>query len=211
MTSIDKRINIIIVDDHPAMVTGLKTLLKESAGYYIIDDFSKIRHLLAAEDLDPHVIILDINLQDMDGLKGIGEIRKKFPNRKIIAHTAYDHLEEKLKQLNFDGYVVKECSPQILLEAIASVMQDIPYFNTLLNAKIREEKLAAFRLKYNITPRELEIIEMIMTGNSNPQTATKEFISPLTVKTHRRNIYEKIGVSSTVELMSFVISQGISF
>ena len=197
---------ILIIDDHPLVADGIKTMLKEAEGLEIIG-ISKTAQ--AALDFlktnSPEVILLDISLPDMDGLQLCEAIRSTNKETKILGLTSTNEagIITGLLQRGGNGYLLKNMEREELLEAIESVLKGKVYLSKAANEKVLEQFLRLVSPEANpvLTRREKEILQLLADGLKGPEIAEKLFLSPLTVETHRKNMFKKFNVSSVQMLL----------
>lgn len=197
---------IFIIDDHPLVADGIKTMLKEAEGLEIIG-ISKTAQ--AALDFlktnSPEVILLDISLPDMDGLQLCEAIRNTNKETKILGLTSTNEagIITGLLQRGGNGYLLKNMEREELLEAIESVLKGKVYLSKAANEKVLEQFLRLVSPEANpvLTRREKEILQLLADGLKGPEIAEKLFLSPLTVETHRKNMFKKFNVSSVQMLL----------
>jgi DNA-binding NarL/FixJ family response regulator len=205
---------ILIVDDHPLVRDGIKTMLKDEASFQIIGS-SKT----AAEALDfladevPDIILLDISLPDMDGLQLCEKIRVKNRHSKIIGLTSTNEagIITGLLQRGGNGYVLKNMERSELLESIRTVLSDKVYLSAAANDKVLEQFQRGKPTDNSIvlTRREKEILLLLADGLTGPQIAEKLFLSPLTVETHRKNLLRKFNAHSVQLLLKIARDNGL--
>ena len=209
-------IRVLIADDHDLFVEGLSELLSQRPDLELV---GKARDGLQAieqtEKLTPDIILMDIAMPEVGGIKALHEIRKKFPEQKILMLSMHNNKElitESLKA-GANGYVLKECTSDELYEAIKSVIHGQYYiargsleiviadYLRLLEA---EEKIAPCPL----SEREIEVLKLISEGLNTKQIAGELSISKNTVDAHRRHIMDKTGCNSIASLIRYAIREG---
>jgi len=202
-------VNILIVDDHPLVIDGLKTMLFDS-GYISIKKTVKtgidaLTYIKETPDLD--IILLDINLPDIDGLRLCEMIRQVNKNVKIIGLTYVNEagIITQLIKKGANGYLLKNMEREELINAIDQVMNGSIYLSKEANEKIIEQ-LQACGLQSNqiptLTRREKEILQLLAKGFTSNEVAGKLFLSNYTVDTHRKNMLQKFNVHNTRALVS---------
>ena len=208
-----EKIKIIIADNHRIFIEGFTSLLKDDEEFKLLDfayDGIDLMNLLTL--LHPDVILLDINMPRLNGLDAAVEIKQKYPAIKIILLTSYNEelLKQKARRIGVDAYLLKDCSKKELTQTIKSVLKDKKVFpeTELLMGENRFIK-DGFLKKFNITKRELEILQMIKKGYTNPEMAEQLFLSIYTVETHRKHIMQKLGVSNLAGLLQFIADNEI--
>lgn len=200
---------ILIADDHKLFGEGLKELLRKQ-GDFVPYGPEKEKYAIeeAISEIVPDVLLLDINLGKVDGIELGRDLKLAFPYLKIVMLTMYEN--EKMlrlsKQYGMDGYLLKDCETEILLSGIRKVIGGDTYFMEF-SLEPKEELVNpsdSFLAQYQLSEREVEIIEYLKKGLNNPEIAEQLSLSFHTVKTHRKNIYLKLGVSNVPELIEFM-------
>lgn len=203
-----KPVKLIIADDHILFIDGLKLLLQSDHNIQIIDIANDGKELLdLLENKRPEIILLDINMPVINGLEAIKHIKKIDPNIKIIILSTYneEHLIEKAKLTGANGYLLKNCNRDELLQTIFLVNEGKSCFpfNNQLQAPLNEND--HFLKRFNLTKREIEVLHLIKDGNTNKQIAECLYLSIYTVETHRKNILQKLSINSPAALMKYII------
>jgi len=194
-------IRISVIEDHHDFRTGLMHLLKMADGFTPVNSFSNaedaIQFLTGTED----VILLDINLPKMSGVEAIPLIKQKYPNIKIVMLTMLDDDNTIIQAIvnGANGYLLKKTPPEEILSSLQTCMLG----GSPMSAGIAGKVLTLFRKyipqkndSYNLTKREIEILNLLVEGVDNQDIADKLFISLQTVRNHIRHIYEKLQVHS---------------
>jgi two-component system NarL family response regulator len=143
----------------------------------------------------------------MDGVETLKVIRKEFSKVKVIVFTSYGQPEllREIKKLGAEGYLIKDCTSIELKEAIVTVANGGKWFKGLLSDAVSPPFLIDdFLKKYQITPREVEILRYITDGLTSREIGEKLFISEFTINAHRRNICRKLNIYTSVGLVNFV-------
>ena len=197
---------IIIADDHQLFGNGLKELLQKDKLFEVhgpIKQEEEIKQAIA--ELRPEVLLLDINLNGINGIE-LGKILKQdFPDLKIIIITMYENMSflNQSKEANLDGYLLKDCETADLLNGIKQVLKGGTCFTKIEGVFFEDETFKdSFLEKYNITEREMEIMTHLKNGKTNDEIAQRLYVSFHTVKTHRKNIYNKLGINNLAELIN---------
>jgi len=215
-------VRILIADDHPIFRDGLKRLLESEGEFVVIGEACDgVEAVTLARQLAPEVMLLDLAMPRRQGLDALRELASDARAVRVILLTAAAEKEQIVEalQLGARGVVLKDSATQILLKSIRAVMQGeywvgresvsnlVQYLRTLVSPS------AGFpqRNKYRLTPRELEIIAAVVAGFANKEIAQYFKISEDTVKHHLSNIFDKVGVSSRLELALFAVNQSLPF
>ena len=208
--------HIFIIDDHPLVIDGIRTMLKD-VGYMKIEGAAKSASE-AIDFLDIHsgidIILLDINLPDMDGLRLCELLREKNKTVKIIGLTYINEagIITQLIKKGANGYLLKSMERDELIEAINQVIDGSIYLSKAANEKVLQQ-LQNFELPKNgvptLTRREKEILQLLSEGLTSNEIANQLFLSNYTVDTHRKNMLQKFNVHNTQSLMKVTRELGI--
>ena len=211
---------ILIVDDHPLVREGLKSILKPATEYEVVGQAGKARQALhLVKSLQPDLVLLDLSLPDKSGLEICREIRNISPPTRILIvsmHSKVDYIV-KAFQAGATGYMTKESATERLLGGIAHVLDGEYYMDGSVSHRVVEElmqtpdrEMKITNAAYDtLTPREQEIMVLLAEGCSAREAAEKLFISPKTVENHRTNIMNKLGLRSTLELVRYAARLGL--
>jgi two-component system, NarL family, nitrate/nitrite response regulator NarL len=199
-------IQVLIIDDHPLVHDGIKTMLKDEAFISIVASMKTAREALTfLETDDPDIILLDISLPDMNGLDLCEKIRSTKKKSKIIGLTSTNEagIITGFLQRGGNGYLLKNMEREEFLLAMETVLSGKLYLSRAANDRVLEQFQ---RLHKNenipaLTRREKEILQLLSDGLNGPQIAEKLFLSPLTIETHRKNLFKKFNASSVQQLL----------
>ncbi len=213
-----KKIDVVIADDHQLFMEGIKLILKKDKRFKFevigqANNRSSLFALLAKEK--PELLLLDLNLQESDGLAILADLRKRYKDLKIIVVTMFNDpkFAKMLFKQGVNGFILKKDGIGIFQEAISEVIQGKTYATPVLSNKNttpegypilpngRITYVNKFLKKYNLTKREYEILQLIAQALSNKEIASELYISDQTVSVHRKNIMRKVGVSSSAGLI----------
>jgi DNA-binding NarL/FixJ family response regulator len=202
-------INILLADDHQIVREGLQAVL-ESTGKYLVkeeaENGSDVLKILE-NDKDFDVVVLDINMPEMDGITCAKNIKKDYPEIKVILLTMYSQKSfvDEILKLGIEGCLLKNNSGKQLKEAIERVSNGNLYYDHLKEFAGNQEDIIQFKL----SEREIEVIKLLADGLTSQQIAEKLFVSDHTIRTHRKNILKKTNLLNTSQLIQFAAKNKI--
>jgi DNA-binding NarL/FixJ family response regulator len=215
-------IRIVIADDHPIFRDGLKRLLEAERELKVIGEACDgVEAVKLARQFKPEILLLDLAMPRRPGLEALREMSSDSSSVRVILLTAAVERQQIVEalQLGARGVVLKDSATQILLKSIRAVMSGeywvgresvsnlVQYLRTLIDSANTPPQ----KKKYGLTPRELEIISAVVAGYANKEIAQHFKISEDTVKHHLSNIFDKLGVSTRLELALFAVNQSLPF
>jgi two-component system, NarL family, response regulator NreC len=210
-------ITIVLADDHPVVLQGLRTLLEAESDFRVIgearDGLETVR--LVAR-LQPNVLVLDLSLPGLHGLEVTREVRKRTPQTHVMIfsmHANEAYVRQALKN-GASGYVLKNCEAAVLVQAIREVAAGRRYLRPQLAARAidtyAEYAPDVMPDQYKeLTSREREVLQLVAEGHTNVQVAARLFISPRTVETHRANLMHKLDLRTSTSLVRYALRRGI--
>lgn len=209
-------LKLLLIDDHPLVIDGIRTMLKEESYLHIEAAAKTAKDALniLGDGVNIDIILLDINLPDMDGLRLCELIRQKNKTVKIIGLTYVNEagIITQLIKKGANGYLLKNMEREELITAINQVMDGTIYLSKAANEKIIQQ-LQSFGLSQSnipvLTRREKEILQLLSEGLTSQEIAARLFLSSYTVDTHRKNMLQKFNVHNTQSLMNVVRELGI--
>lgn len=197
---------ILICEDHQIVIDGLLSIFKNQPDYHVIGFINDGNTVISAiEKCAPDVILLDLNLPNKNGVDILKEVKLIHPKIKVIILTMYntESIIKKVKQLNANGFLLKNCSSNDLLNALDAVFENSRFYRGK-GVKSEVTETDGFIQKINITRREKEIITELIEGLNVPEIAEKLFISSHTVETHKKNIFKKLNIHNSIDLVKLV-------
>lgn len=208
-------INVLLADDHTIVREGLKCILNERTDIEVIGEASDGYECLnAISKTNPNVVILDIAMPNLDGLKVLEIMKDQKMSTKALVLTGDDKGDSLMKavDLGCDGYILKSSDSDILCKAVHSVYNGEvfiqPSLVPLLNENINNRDTAIDKLN-DLTRREIDVLKLLAEGLFNKEIASKLDISERTVKNHVSNIFKKISVSDRTQAAVFAIKNNL--
>lgn len=209
-------INVIIADDHVLYRAGVKTALSSKKDIKIIAEADNGSHLLALlKAIQPHVILLDIQMPIMDGITVLPEIKKLYPDIKIIMLTMMDDnsMITRLMELGANSYLTKTSDSEIIYEAIKTCHEQEYYFNALTNkallTNLRQKNTPLphklMQEDARLSEKELTVLKLMCQEKSTREIAEAVDLSPRTVEAIRDKLKTKTGAKSTAGLIMFAV------
>ena len=208
------KINVLLADDHQIIIDGLRSLLKNQSEINVAAEANNGRETLRILDLiSIDVLLMDIDMPVMNGIDALKEIRKKTSEVKVIILSMHNEagMIKSLIDLGANGYLLKSCSQDELLDAIRRVAAGQPYFSADVTLALLKPTASARPEQKNeiLTERETEVLRLIASGFSNKEIGDQLYISHRTVDIHRTNLMKKLDVNNIAGLISYAIRNGI--
>ncbi|MBT0809805.1 response regulator transcription factor [Litoribacter ruber] len=200
--------SIAIVDDHELFLLGIAQLIESSMDVSIVSTMkggTEVKHFLDEGKL-PDLLIMDFHMPDGGGAKLLSFLDRGYPElKKLVISMDTDARTIKLcQQLGADGFISKDAVFTDLKEAITSILEGETYF--MMDNDNMDELEVVLAEKYKLTKREMQILDLILNEYLTSEIADKLCTSPLTIKTHRRNIFRKLDVRNLAGLVSLMRS-----
>ena len=200
---------IILADDHAMLREGIRKIIERIKDVQIsgeVNDGLELLELLKRSS--PNLVILDISMPNLRGLEAIREIKKTYPQVKVLVltmHKKKEFLRQALRD-GADGFLLKEDAGSELIRAVQTVRSGGKYLSPLLSGvltslAVEEEKTEV------LTMRERAVLKLLAEGKRTQEIAAALYISPHTVRRHRSNIMEKLNIKNLADLVKYAISQ----
>lgn len=213
-----KPIRILLADDHSLLRQSLRVLLEMEPDLAVVGEAGDgLETLDQVEALAPDVVLMDIAMPHLNGLEATRRLNKKCPEAKVIILSMHgdDQYIGQALRAGASGYLLKDASKEELLLAIRSVHQGGSYLSPRLSKKLIDDFLRlsdpAAPNPYHdlLTDREREILQLMAENRSSPEIGRILSISPKTVRNHRANIMEKLGLHSQSDVVKYALRQGL--
>lgn len=214
-----KLINVLLAEDHIIVREGLRALLQREADIRVAGEAENGRQAVAlAAKLCPDVIVMDIAMPLLNGLEATRQILQTAPGAKVLVLTAHgdDAYVEKAMQLGAAGYVIKQSEAHVLADAIRSVHSGKQFFSPSISRQRLQHQRKAKAMggkpkdqAASLTPREMEVLQLIAEGKANKETADELHISIKTVEKHRQSLMQKLNIHDTASLTRYAIASGV--
>lgn len=216
------KIHIVIVDDHPFFRQGVRDVLNEEPDIEVIAESGDgIEALDLLAELQPDVVLMDVNLPGYNGLQVTQKLKNRYPDINVIILTAYDDEEQIYHAIRIgaSAYFAKDVAPVQLLATIRAVAAGYYVIaNKRMTPQQAEQWLMELYLRYGVNPedatfsplteREMEVLEVIIEGLSNKEIAYRLGISQQTVKNHITSILAKLNLSDRTQAAIYALRRG---
>lgn len=207
-------IRIIIFEDNDRLRQSLAYLLQSAAGYEVLGDYNNCGDAANIIRMyQPDVVLMDIDMPGQSGIKGVSMIKETRPQTAVIMYTVFED-DEKLFQClcaGANGYLLKKTAPEKIFESIREVMEGgAPMSPSIAKKVIESFQPVKTGNQYNLTERELEVLQLLSKGHSTKVISDKLDIAFNTVRSHLRNIYSKLHVNCGKEAIAKVLAEHIT-
>jgi DNA-binding NarL/FixJ family response regulator len=212
------KMRILIADDHGVMREGMKVLIENQPDMEVVgeaEDGLMVTQL--AKELSPDIIIMDISMPNLNGVEATRLILTENPDIRVIALSVHldKHFVTQMLKAGASGYVLKSCLFDEVLRALRTVNRNEHYLSPKITDVVLDDYIH-YMATYNksaedhLTARERQIVQMLAEGKSTKLIASRLHISPKTSDANRRQIMNKLGISSLAELTKYAIRKGIT-
>ncbi|MDB6112944.1 MAG: degU 2 [Pedosphaera sp.] len=214
-----KRITVLLAEDHQIVREGFRSLLKHETDIEVIGEAATGRQAVQlTRKLHPAVVVMDIAMPLLNGLEATRQIRKDFPDVKVIILSAHseDVYVQQVAALGAAGFLLKQSSSESLATAIREVQKGKTFFSSDISKRLkgREQQpvdgAGDFQKKNNrLSSREVEVLQLIAEGKPNKQVAAELGVSFKTVDKHRQHLMSKLNIHDVAGLTRYAIAEGI--
>jgi two-component system response regulator NreC len=207
---------VLIADDHAIVRAGLRAVLTSEPSLHLVGEATGgYEAIEMVSDRQPNILVLDVSMPDLDGIAVTKRLKPLYPDLKILILTIHEDaalLREAIKS-GAAGYILKHAAESELLSAIQIVMRGDLYVDPSMLRSLIEEKSSPTNISQEsvepLTPRETEVLKLIVRGYTNRQIGTELNISVRTVDGHRANLSRKLGLRNRVELVRYAREHGL--
>lgn len=208
-------IAVAIVEDNDDIRMGTSYILSSSRACSVVGEYSNAEDLI--EDFErsaPDVVLMDIGLPGINGIEAIGVLKREHPHVEIVVLSVHEDNVNVFRAIcaGASGYIAKPVMPQQLLEAVEQAFGGGTPMSPLIARKVLEmfrQNAPPPKADYRLTPRELEVLELLVDGEDFKSIAEKLFLSVFTICAHIRNIYEKLHVHSKSQAVSKALTEHV--
>jgi two-component system, NarL family, response regulator NreC len=213
-----KTVRIVLADDHTVVRKGLRLLLESVPQFQVVADAADGRQAVAlAEEQRPDVVVMDIAMPILNGIEAARQISAKLPQTAIVflsMHSDEAYVSKALKA-GARAYLLKDSAENDLINAVEAVSEGKSFFSPAVSKVLAEDYMRqmqehgvddSFDL---LTTREREILQLFAEGKSNKEVANLLNLSLYTVETHRGNIFQKLNLHSTADLILYAVRKGV--
>jgi two-component system, NarL family, response regulator NreC len=212
------RTKIMLADDHKIVRDGLRALVEKESDLEIVAEACDGRATVEkAKECNPHIIIMDIAMPDLNGIEAARQILANLPGVKIIALSMHSDRRFVMSMLEAGaaGYLLKDSAFEELSAAIKTVLSGKTYLSPAIAGVVVEDAMRrstqpATRTNVELTPREREVLQLLAEGSTTKRIASQLNVSVKTVETHRRQVMEKLDIHSVAELTKWAVREGLT-
>ena len=207
---------ILLVDDHELMREGLRSILARDENVEIVGEASSGREAVSlSRTLDPDVVVMDVGMNDLNGIDATRQIRREFPKVQVIALSCHsdDRYVSAILDAGACGYLLKANAYADLRNALQAARQGKTYLCPEVTKLVVGASLHGPRSRIDpsaLSEREREVLQLLAEGLTSPQISKRLFIATSTVETHRRSIMRKLGIHSVADLTKWAIREGLT-
>ncbi len=215
MTS-TKAVRVLVADDHEVVRRGIRALLEGERGFEVCGEAVTGRQAVEmSKQLNPHVVILDVSMPDLNGLEAARRIRAVAPNAEILVLTMHesDQIIREVFAAGARGYMLKSDAGRDLLSAVNALAQHRPFVAAGVAGVVLDGYLTSVAAEAEtggpLTAREREVLQLLAEGKSNKEIAVALNITVKTAETHRANLMRKLDLHSITDLVRYAVRNNI--
>ena len=216
-----KVLKVLVVDDHSLFRQGITAVLANQENLEVMGEAADgLEAVEKAREINPDVILMDLNMPRCSGLEAIQALQAEMPEINVLVLTVSEMETDLFAAMKFGakGYLLKKAEPEELIHAIFHIAQGGAIVSPLMATKLLTEfkdlstgveKEPAQKVEADLSPREGEVLQLVSQGATNKEIADSLFISENTVKTHLRNIMEKLHLANRSQAAAYAIKRGL--
>ena len=213
-----KRITVLLAEDHQVVREGFRSLLEHERDIEVVAEAETGRQAVQLTGkLRPEVVLMDIAMPLLNGLEATRQIRKDFPDTKVLILSAHsdDAYVEKVAELGAAGFLLKQTSSHNLATAIRELQKGNRFFSHSISKRVKDRSQASAdrgvskKNGNRLSSREMEVLQLIAEGKPNKQVAAELGVSFKTVDKHRQHLMSKLNIHDVAGLTRYAISEGI--
>jgi DNA-binding NarL/FixJ family response regulator len=208
-------VKVALIDDHPIVRQGLRNLLQTESSFQVVAEADDgIAGLDLVQRVRPDVLIVDLMMPGLNGLDLIKQALKHLPRLRIVVLSMQSADSYVVEALNSGaaGYVLKETGPSEIIHAIKTIVAGERYLSPKLAQRVVDSSTGRKRITDpydSLTPREREILHLIVEGKTSVQIASRLVLSPRTVELHRSRIMKKLDLHNQTDIFRYALERGI--
>jgi DNA-binding NarL/FixJ family response regulator len=213
-----QKITVLLADDHTVVRQGLRALLEAEEDMTVVGEAENGRQAVQmAKRLQPEVVVMDIAMPQLNGLEATKQISKESPKSHVLILSSYsdDEYVQQLTDAGAAGYLVKQTAATDLVAAIREAKKGNAFFSPAISKRLLDHYRSSLnrpadqKKPTKLTPREMEVLQLIAEGFANKQIAGELFISIKTVEKHRQQLMHKLDIHDVAGLTRYAISKGV--
>lgn len=211
-------IRVYLADDHTVLREGLRAILESRPEIEVVGEAAEGRSAVRdATALCPDIVLMDIAMPDLNGIEATALVLAECPGVRVVIlsmHSTREHIFRAL-EAGASGYVLKESASREVVEAVRTVASGRRYLSRQIEDLVIEHSIPGARRRTvhnpldSLSPREREILQLVVEGKSSSAIAGTLFLSPKTIETYRSRMMQKLGISDIPSLVRFAIQQGV--
>lgn len=214
------KIRLLLAEDHTIVREGLRALIDSSEDMEVVGEVGDGREALKkVEEIELDIVLMDIRMPGLNGIEATRQIKKHFPDVKVLILSMHPDDEYVLEALRAgaSGYILKQAAHEELFTAIRAVYRNDVFLSPSVSKKVIETYIQSNKsvimessVLDKLTQREREVLQLIAEGKSSKEISSLLFISPNTVETHKAHLKEKLGLRKTADLIRYAYRKGIT-
>ena len=214
-------VKVLVVDDHTLFRRGIAAVLADHESLEVVGEaLDGLEAIEKAKEIAPDVILMDLNMPNCSGLEATQALQTEMPQVNILVLTVSDKESDLFAAIKFGakGYILKNTEPEELIHAIFHIAQGGVIVSPLMATKLLTEfqdltagveRKSAEEAESNLSPREEEVLQQLSQGATNKEIGDSLFISENTVKTHLRNIMDKLHLANRSQAAAYAVKRGL--